>query len=76
MERGEDGVLTGAAASVEQRAGKRASLSEADKGGLRAANVPRRWRAGVRVIPVRVWAVRFAHVLILSRKLQGWRVEL
>src|SRR5215470_17898816 len=54
VERGKDGVFAGAASGVEQRAGQRASLGEADEGALRAADVPGRWRAGVGVIPFRV----------------------
>jgi hypothetical protein len=69
MERGEDGVLAGAAAGDEQRAGECSSLGEMHECGLRAADVLRRWRTGVGVIPVRVWGVSFGHVRILSRKL-------
>ena len=50
--RGEDGVLAGAAAGIEQYASEQASLGEPDEGRLRAANVPRRSRSGVGVIPV------------------------
>src|SRR5262245_42160488 len=53
VERGEEGVFAGAASGVEQCAGQRASLGEANERGLRAADVPRRWRAGVGVIPFR-----------------------
>ena len=64
--RGEDRVLAGAAAGVEQCAGERAGLGEADEGRLRAADVPWRRRAGVGVIPV-VCGVSCGHVPILSR---------
>lgn len=59
-------LLAGAAAGVEQCAGERAGLGEADEGGLRTADVPGWWRVGVGVIPIGVWGVRCCHVLIFS----------
>ena len=65
--RGEDRVLAGAAAGVEECAGERAGVGEADEGRLRAADVPGRRRAGVGVIPV-VCGVGCGHVRILSQR--------
>ena len=54
-------MLAGAAAGVEYCPAEKAGVSEADKGSLRAADVPRRRRSGVGVIPV-MWGVSRGHV--------------
>ncbi|MGO9660294.1 MAG: hypothetical protein ACLP7F_18315 [Acidimicrobiales bacterium] len=60
-------MLAGAAPDVDEGAGERPGIGEADEGRLRAADVPGGRRAGVRAVPI-MRGVGCSHVPILSRR--------
>ena len=65
LARREDCVFAGPATRVKEGAGQRAGVSETEKGGLWAPNVPGRRRARVGSVPVSGWA-GCGHEIILS----------
>ena len=62
----ENRVLASPAARVEEGAGERIGVGEAEKNGLRAADVPRRQRADVGAVPVVMGWAGCGHGSILS----------
>ena len=76
--RGQDRVLAGPAAHVEEGTVQRAGVGEVEKRGLRAADVPGRRRARVGVIPRRgLGRLRYVSILAQLGKrgalLSDWR---